>query len=606
MSRLDRLKAVNTKPQFARLLGIHPSLLTYTLYKKRPEHCYHEFKIPKKSGGKRTINAPDEKLKSIQRALADLLLDCLDEINAVYFPSAETLKPKAKHADILKVKCNSALSKQPALSHGFERKRSILTNAVMHLDKKHLLNIDLKDFFPSFNFGRVRGFFIKNNHFKLHPSTATLIAQIAILNNELPQGSPCSPVIANLITHHLDIRLASLAAKYSCTYTRYADDITFSTRRAAFPRQIMNEKDGGYIPSKRLASEVNRAGFRINSQKTRILYRDSRQEVTGLVANKKVGVKKEYWRTLRAQCHSLFTTDSFTKIVDGKKVEGNINELEGQLNFVDQVDRYNRLRQKQPLNPLLALRSEQKNGDKKSKRHLLNNRERTLSDFLFYKLFISNSKTTILTEGKTDNTYLKSAIQALAKRFPTLAETKPYQPLVQFMNYSERTRFLLELFGGCDYLKAFAENYSSRRKKYLKEKPTSPVILLLDNDQGPKDLINRFSKDKSITLLPSTSKNIRDAEFVHVCDNLYLVLTPISPKRKETDIEYFFMAKTRLLKDSKTGKCFNTISKRDEKRDLSKEAFAQLVKTNKGSINFSRFGPLLTRITKVQKHYAAL
>jgi RNA-directed DNA polymerase len=79
----------------------------------------------------------------------------------------------------------------------------------------------------SFNFGRVRGFFISNNDFKLSPKVSTLIAQIACHQNELPQGSPCSPVITNLITHILDVRLTQQAKKYGCKYSRYVDDITF-------------------------------------------------------------------------------------------------------------------------------------------------------------------------------------------------------------------------------------------------------------------------------------------------------------------------------------------------------------------------------------------
>src|SRR5690606_25401369 len=110
-----------------------------------------------------------------------------------------------------------------------------------HIGKKNVLNIDLKDYFDCFNFGRVRGFFLKNNNFKLNPDVATTIAQIACYNDTLPQGSPCSPVISNLITHALDIRLASLAKKHSCVYTRYADDLTFSTNRSPFPAQLMNE-----------------------------------------------------------------------------------------------------------------------------------------------------------------------------------------------------------------------------------------------------------------------------------------------------------------------------------------------------------------------------
>ncbi|MGQ7122368.1 reverse transcriptase domain-containing protein, partial [Escherichia sp. HC-CC4] len=147
----------------------------------------------------------------------------------------ELARQKAKNSKILKLKCSNSEIKQPSLSHGFERKRSIITNAMMHLGKKYVFNIDLDNFFGSFNFGRVRGFFIKNRNFALDPEIATVIAKIACYNNELPQGSPCSPVITNLITHSLDIKLAAIASRNSSTFTRYADDITFSTRKGEFP-----------------------------------------------------------------------------------------------------------------------------------------------------------------------------------------------------------------------------------------------------------------------------------------------------------------------------------------------------------------------------------
>jgi retron-type reverse transcriptase len=331
MSKLVVLKQITTKPELATLLGVKAQTLTHILYRLKPVTQYTSFTIPKKSGGTRTILAPSEKLKSLQSSLSVLLLDCIDEINEV-----NTKKYTYKHA----------------LSHGFVRKCSIMTNAIMHINQKNVLNIDLKDFFDSFHFARVRAFFIKNNHFKLSPHIATVIAQIACYSSKhprdskLPQGSPCSPVITNLIAHYLDIRLASLARKHSCIYSRYADDMTFSTRKSIFPSQIMRQEDGGFIAGKKLKNEIKRAGFEINEKKTRIQYKDSRQDVTGLTVNKKPNVKKEYWRTVKSQCNRLFHTGTFTKKTTDGEVEGNINELEGQLNFIDQVDRFNRSRQK--------------------------------------------------------------------------------------------------------------------------------------------------------------------------------------------------------------------------------------------------------------------
>lgn len=612
---LEKLKKITTKPELARLIKVKPSVLTHCLYVTKPENQYTQFKIPKKNGGERTINAPTGQLKFIQSALSNLLLNCLDEINQEKFPKAELSTHSAKHSKILKVKCNSAQTQQPSLSHGFERRRSIITNAMMHLGKKNVLNIDLENFFDSFNFGRVRGFFIKNEHFKLDPHIATVIAQIACHNNQLPQGSPCSPVITNLITHALDIRLVALATKNSCTYTRYADDLTFSTRELLFPPQIMREENGQYTASKKLRSEIKRAGFSINNKKIRILYKNSRQDVTGLIVNQKPNPKKEYWRTVRAQCNSLFKTGTFTSKENGITVQGNINKLEGQLNFIDQVDHYNRLRQHPALNPKYHLKIDAlAKNQAKQRKYLFNSREKTFSQFLFYRLFYANDKPTILTEGKTDNIYLKTAVNILASTFHSLATSKtaqtPYKLNLQFVRYSERTRFLLELFGGADYLKDFIKEYKWNTKRYQAPKPDNPVIIIVDNDKGPQDagLLSYVSSIDSATIYPTDlelKKDIRKSNFIHIFHNLYLVLTPLGYSDCQTDIEYFFKDKDRLR--TYNGKCFNTVKERNSDTDLSKDAFANhIVKAQKREVDFTGLKPLLERVVQVIKHYDTL
>jgi RNA-directed DNA polymerase len=100
------------------------------------------------------------------------------------------------------------------------------------------LNVDLKDFFQSINFGRVYGFFMKNRDFELSPKTATILAQIACFDNALPQGAPSSPVISNLIAHILDVRILGLCKSTKCYYSRYVDDITISTSQAQFPHSL--------------------------------------------------------------------------------------------------------------------------------------------------------------------------------------------------------------------------------------------------------------------------------------------------------------------------------------------------------------------------------
>jgi len=143
MSKLAYLKSVTTKSKLAKALDVDAAFLTRCLYIHKPENQYHQFAIEKKSGGQRIINAPSEELKSLQKSLSTLLLDCIDEINSKKFPKSQLAKPKARKngnndyaAEVLKIRIPTAESKQPSLSHGFVRERSIITNAMMHIGKK--------------------------------------------------------------------------------------------------------------------------------------------------------------------------------------------------------------------------------------------------------------------------------------------------------------------------------------------------------------------------------------------------------------------------------------------------------------------------------------
>lgn len=317
----------------AKLLGFKPKALSYILFKLPDTRKYKIFHIPKRNGGQRTIKAPVDALKLLQRKLSELLQDCIDEINT-------TKKRKDRAA------------------HGFKRKRSIISNARQHRHRRWVFNLDLEDFFPSINFGRVRGFLLRNRDFALHQEAATVIAQIACHEHSLPQGSPCSPVISNLVAHLLDMRLVKLAFQTGCTYSRYADDLTFSTNKKEFPEDIAvpsgAEADASHLwsPGKALQQVIERTGFRINAKKTHQMYRTSRQNVTGLVVNKKINVRREYRHDLRAMVHSLVKTGKFQIVGvthrDGQAVveerPGTRNELHGMLGFVDSIDVITRLR----------------------------------------------------------------------------------------------------------------------------------------------------------------------------------------------------------------------------------------------------------------------
>jgi RNA-directed DNA polymerase len=264
------------------MLGYKASALAYIVYKIPSSKKYKKFDIPKKSGGVRQISAPIEPLKTLQRRLANILYACRNQIDA-----QSGLRP---------------------FSHGFRKGYSIITNSRPHKRRRYVLNFDLQEFFPPFNFGRVRVYFIKNRDFHLNDKVATIIAQIACDENMLPQGSPCSPVIAGLLAHLLDVRLARLAKQNRVTYSRYADDLTFSTSQEPFPSTLAVRHDAPgseWILGDDLIDKIRSMGFAINSAKTRMQCKTGRQLVTGLMVNAKVNIRPEYYRLARAMCHSL-------------------------------------------------------------------------------------------------------------------------------------------------------------------------------------------------------------------------------------------------------------------------------------------------------------
>ncbi len=163
MSQLTKLKDAKNRKELAQLLGFSPKALTSIIYITPLADRYSTFEIPKKSGGTRTIKAPNPKLKRLQSHLAHVLYSCLKEIE------------EERNAS--------------SVSFGFRKGASITENAKKHKRRRFVLNTDLENFFPSFNFGRVRGFFLKNSSFELKEEVATTIAQIACDGEALPQGS---------------------------------------------------------------------------------------------------------------------------------------------------------------------------------------------------------------------------------------------------------------------------------------------------------------------------------------------------------------------------------------------------------------------------------
>lgn len=568
MSNLKNLKSAFDLSDLAKILGFTPKGLTYVLYKIGAINKYHTFDIPKKSGGTRKIQAPTKQLSLLQKRLSELLYHCVSEI--------QKENPRFW-----------------AASHGFYKGRSIVSNAEIHRRRRFVFNVDIEDFFGTINFGRVRGFFIKDNSFKLAPSVATVIAQIACHENALPQGSPCSPVISNLIGNILDARLLALARDTRCTYTRYADDLTFSTNEKHFPTEIAaNIADSTWTTGSRLESELKRAGFKLNHSKTRMSLRRSRQTVTGLVVNKKANINRDYYRMVRAICNSAFQTGSYYRpVIDentGISLIENLSPVEGMLSHIYFV-KARRDRSKEKNN--LAIKAGEFLVPKAPKE--------LYRKFLFFKHFVVPKSPLIVTEGISDITYLKCAIRSLAKSFPSLImkEKGSLVISVNFLKPTGTTRDILNLGYGTAGQASLISQYAKYLKKYAHRPLDHPVIILCDNDGGPKTVFkvakSKSRKDISI----KTTK-----PFYYLGQNLYLVKVPEGTPAHNRDMEDLFPPK--WLKKKLNGKPFDRKKDHGDTTAFGKVIFAEkIVRPNASKIDFSSFADLLSRIDACITHY---
>lgn len=241
---------------------------------KNDKHRYHSFEIPKKSGGFRQICVPCGNLKLFQICLNEIL-------KALYVPSPYAM--------------------------GFTKGRSIVDNARVHTNQNYVFNIDLKDFFPSIDQARVWKR-LQLSPFNFNAKVAGVIAGFCAIksvnysDNEpfsecsvLPQGAPTSPLLTNAICDTLDRRLHGLAKRFGLHYSRYADDITFSS--------MHNVYHSGSEFRKELERIITNQHFTINENKTRLDHCSSRQEVTGLTVGTKINVTRKYVKDIRAILH---------------------------------------------------------------------------------------------------------------------------------------------------------------------------------------------------------------------------------------------------------------------------------------------------------------
>jgi retron-type reverse transcriptase len=309
LARFD-LPRLATEAELAAWLGIPLPRLRWYTHDRAADTTWHyvRYIIPKRSGGERVILAPKSELKRLQRKVLDDLL--------------------------------ARVPVAPA-AHGFVRGRSILTNARPHAERAAVLKLDLKDFFPSITAARVRGLFIALGYpFSVAATLALLCTEydrepferdgtryyVSVGPRHLVQGAPTSPGLANLAAWRLDRRLAGLAGKHGATYTRYADDLTFSCDDPEAIRAVR-------VVAKRIIAEEH---FALNLAKTHLAERSTRQVVTGLVVNDGPAAPRELRRRLRAALHNARRTGLAAQNRDGRA--SYVAYLRGQIAFVESAN----------------------------------------------------------------------------------------------------------------------------------------------------------------------------------------------------------------------------------------------------------------------------
>jgi hypothetical protein len=280
------LPALATAADLAQWLKVTPSELDWFADQWRNSQAtttalqhYHHRWIAKRSGGLRLIEIPKPHLRTMQTQVLRGLLDRIPLHQA---------------------------------AHGFRRGHSCVTHAALHVGKRVVIRMDLKDFFPSIPAARVHALFIKLGY---PPKVAGLLSRLctyrtpgnvlnqpgqkipwqerqALRTRHLPQGSPCSPALANLCAYRLDMRLQALATALDASYSRYADDLVFSGERG-----LERAMDRFHVQVAAIALEE---GFAVNTRKTRMMRSGVRQQVTGIVVNRHPNIPRQEFDNLKA------------------------------------------------------------------------------------------------------------------------------------------------------------------------------------------------------------------------------------------------------------------------------------------------------------------
>jgi RNA-directed DNA polymerase len=301
-----RFLAIQTPAELARLMIV--SFMELEECINRPQ--YDCFQIRKLSGGHRSIEAPAGTLKRIQKRLNFFL-------QAYYL----WIKPAEVHGFVINPKY-------------LNKNCNIVENARAHVGRKHIMGIDLAEFFPSIRASRVREVFL-SDYFQFSDQLATALALLVTYQGRLPTGAPTSPVISNFVCLEMDKALKTCCQENDIVYSRYADDMSFSADRPFTKEDI-----------EAIRGIVEQHQFRLNALKTRLSGSNRKQKVTGLVVNQKVNVDRRFIRKTRAMLHDwsknglMHASQQHFGPVNGstdRMQHKFVNRLDGYINFIGQV-----------------------------------------------------------------------------------------------------------------------------------------------------------------------------------------------------------------------------------------------------------------------------
>lgn len=258
---------------------------------------YHKFYITKKDKvSKREILAPSEELSYVQKYIKESILEKVKLSNSCY---------------------------------GFVRTKNIKMNAEYHLNSEVILNIDLKDFFPTIDSRRI--YYIFNKICGYDKSLSYCLTRLVTYRNCLPQGACTSPIISNIVSYKLDLRLSKLAKSNNVKYSRYADDITFSGDKKSITKKF-------YCFVKKIIEDE---GFKVNEKKVHLSSKGFRQEVTGLIINNdKVSVDNKYIRKIRQELYYI-KKFGVASHIEKSNIENSfyVEHLKGKILFVLSIDK---------------------------------------------------------------------------------------------------------------------------------------------------------------------------------------------------------------------------------------------------------------------------